>query len=143
MRFLSEREAAVVAAIGAGLIPHGGADFEAGAADLADKWLPITDEMVYKMPFVLGLGLKVLLRGFNYMWPVIFAGRFKPMTSMNETELRTMLGHMEKLPFPVTSLLLLSKILVFIAFYELDEVKEAIGYQTRFPNHPDFEGLKD
>ena len=61
---------------------------------------------------------------------------------MNEMD-RTRLFHaIENSKFPGHLTILVAKVLVFPAFYGLPEVKQAIGYQERFPVNPDFEGLK-
>ncbi len=143
MQVFSNKEAEILAAMGAGMIPCGGDDFELGAADLKDQWLPLSDHLVSRMPAIMRYGLKFLLHLVNYGWPWAFGRTLKPMTKMAETDIAAMFERMEKMPFPIPVNLLLVKILVFTGFYELDEVKDAIGYQTKFANHPAFEGIKE
>lgn len=138
---LSQQEARIITAMGSGVIPRGGPSFDLGAADLADKWLPRTDRMLTRMPFFTRLVLRAATRILNHAWPLLYLKKFQPLTAMDEQE-RTELFHIiMHSAFPVT--LLLVKVLVFPAFYGLDEVKAAIDYRERFPNHPDYVGTKD
>lgn len=140
---LSDQEARIIAAMGSGVIPRGGPSFDLGAADLADKWLPRTDHMLARMPILTRLVLRAVTRILNYAWPLRYLKKFKPLTAMEEQE-RTELFHVithAAFPGPVT--ILVVKLLVFPAFYGLDEVKAAIDYRERFPNSPDYVGPKD
>ncbi|MEA3224140.1 MAG: hypothetical protein U9P49_13390 [Thermodesulfobacteriota bacterium] len=142
-KVLSNTEAGVIAAMGRGVIPRGGENFTLGAADLEDKWLPKTDYMLSRMPPLTRLGLRLGVRLLNCVWPLLYLRELTAMTSMDENELTEMFYMIENSEFPGPLSLLIVKILVFPAFYGLEEVKDAIGYKEKFPNHPDFEGLKD
>jgi hypothetical protein len=139
---LKKKEAKIIAAMAGGVIPRGGASFALGAADLENKWLPRTDYMLSKMPFLTQIGLRMTARFLNYVWPVLYMKRFKQLISMEEQE-RTELFHLiENSHFPGPLSILIVKVLVFQAFYGLPEVKDAIGYREKFDN-PDFKELKD
>ncbi len=142
-KVLSNSEAKVIAAMAKGVIPKGGQSFSLGAADLEDKWLPRTDYMLSRMPLPSRIGLKLAVQALNYIWPLQYLKKFKPMTSMDENELTEMFHLIENATFPGPAALLIVKILVFPAFYGLEEIKEAIGYKEKFPNHPNFKGMKD
>ncbi|MEA2102173.1 MAG: hypothetical protein U9P80_06320 [Thermodesulfobacteriota bacterium] len=142
-RCLSKKEAQIIKAMGSGIIPSGGSSFEVGAAELSEKWLPRTDYMLSRMPFMTRFGLRAICHVLNYGWPLVFMRNHRPMTSMDERELTEMFHFIEHSPFPGPLSILIVKVLVFPAFYGLDEVKDAIGYHEKFPNSPDFEGLKD
>lgn len=142
-KVLTNAEARIIAAMGSGVIPRGGESFALGAADLEDKWLPRTDHLLYRMPLPTRLALRLVTRILNYAWPLVYMKKMKPLTAMDEQE-RTELFHIiENSPAPGPLTILVVKVLVFPAFYGLPEVKEAIGYQEKFPNNPDFVGLKD
>jgi hypothetical protein len=142
-KVLTNAEARIIAAMGSGVIPRGGASFEPGAADLEDKWLPRTDHMLYRMPLPTRLALRMVVRVLNYAWPLIYMKKFKPLTDLDEQE-RTELFHIiENSPAPGPVTILVVKVLVFPAFYGLAEVKQAIDYQEKFPNSPDYVGQKD
>jgi len=138
----SKKEDIIIAAMGRGVIPSGGESFKLGAADLEDKWLPRTDYMLSRMTKGTQFGLRLACHAVNYLWPLIFAKGFKPMTSMEEDALVEMFRAIDHSSFPGPYTLLLVKILVFLPFYGLDEAKQAIGYTEKFSNHPDFEGIK-
>lgn len=140
---LSKQEAKIIAAMASGVIPRGGPSFALGAADLQDKWLPRTDHMLSRMPIVTRLGLRSATLILNYLWPLLHLKKLRPLTAMDEQE-RTELFHLiENAAFPGPLTLIVVKLLVFPAFYGLDEVKQAIDYQEKFPNSPDFVGIKD
>ena len=142
-KVLRDTEARVIAAMGKGVIPRGGESFILGAADLEDKWLPRTDYLLSRMPLLTRIGIRLAVRLLNYAWPLLYLRDLKAMTSMDEYELTEMFHIIEHMNAPGPASLLIVKILVFPAFYGLQEVKGAIGYKEKFPNHPDFEGLKD
>ena len=142
IQVLTDKEARIISAIGSGLVPTGGQNFKIGAAELADKWVPRTDYLLSRMPFLTRYGLKFFIHLLNRVWPLLYLRRLRTLEKMNEKE-RTRLFHaIENSKFPGHLTILVAKVLVFPAFYGLPEVKQAIGYQERFPVHPDFEGLK-
>lgn len=129
--------------MGSGVIPRGGQHFELGAKDLEDKWIPRIDYFIARMPFITRMGFKIAIRLLNRLWPFLFMFRFRQLVSMKEEE-RTRLFHkIEDSWFPWPLSMVLVKLLVFPAFYGLPEAKEAISYQERFPNHPEYTGPKD
>ena len=139
---LSDKEARIISAMGSGLVPTGGQNFEIGAVDVAHKWIPRTDYLLSRMPSLTRYGFKFFIHILNRIWPLVYLGRLRTLERMSEKE-RTRLFHaIEKSKFPAPLTLLVAKVLVFPAFYGLPEVKRAISYQERFPVHPDFEGLK-
>lgn len=142
-KVLSQKEARILAAIGSGIIPSGGIHFEIGAIDLKDKWLPKTDHLLSRMPLFTKLILKFTIHIINYLCPILYYHKFKTLTKMDEKS-RTKLFHIIEnsgLLGPV--MINVVKVLVFPSFYGLQEVKDAIGYEARFPDLPEFEGLKD
>ena len=142
-KVLSEKEARIIAAMAGGIIPRGGESFILGTADLEEKWLPRTDQMLSRMPSLTRMELKCFMHALNYVLPILSKRRFIPLTDMDEVE-RTELFHIvEKSRLLGTASILLVKILVFPAFYGLSEVKDAIGYREKFPNSPEFEGIKE
>lgn len=142
-RVLTKSDAAIIAAMGSGVIPRGGRHFTLGAADLEDQWLARTDYLLARMTPLTRVGLKMAARALNILWPLVHLRKLTPLTAMEEEE-RTELFHLiENSRFPGPLTMLVVKVLVFPAFYGLDEVKEAIGYRERYPHQDRFEGLKD
>lgn len=142
-KVLSETEARIIAAMASGVIPRAGKSFAPGAADLEDSWLPRTDHLLSRMPLATRLTLRLAARVLNYAWPLIYMKKFTPLTALDEQE-RTELFHIiENSPAPGPQTILVVKVLVFPAFYGLPQVKEAIGYQEKFSNSPDYVGPKD
>ena len=142
-KVLGKKDAKIITAMAGGIIPRGGASFELGAADLADKWLPRTDYMLSKMPVPTRMVLLITIRLLNYVWPVLHMKKFRQLAGMEEME-RTELFHLiENSPFPAPVSIIIVKLLVFPAFYGLPEVKDAIGYREKIDHGAQFEGLKD
>ncbi len=141
-KILSKKDAKIIAKMGAGIIPKGGDHFEIGAKDLEDKWLPRTDYMLSRMNIISRTGLRYAAKFVNYFWPIRYLWKFKPITKMTEKECTNLFHKIENSAFPGPANILIVKVLVFTAFYGLEEVKDAIEYQERYPNSPDFEGRK-
>ena len=131
-RVLSRREASILTAVAGGIIPGKGAGFALGAEDLADKWIPRTEYVVSRMPVLTRMLVKACLHVFNYAWPLRYAGRVTPLTSLDGQARTKILRDVERSGPLGAAGLLLMKVLVFPAFYGLAEVKEAIGYSERF-----------
>ncbi len=142
-KVLSKKDAKIFTAMGSGIIPRGGSSFELGAADLSDKWLPRSDYLLSRMNFMTRTGMRFLIKGLNYIWPLLYLRRFSQMTGLTEKDLTTLFHNIETSGSGVAALILAIKVLICPAFYGLDEVKTAIGYQEKFPNSPNFEGIKD
>ncbi len=143
LKTLSNYEAKIIAAMGRGVIPRGGNQFKTGASDLEDKWLPRTDYMLSRMPFINRIGFKMALHLLNWLWPILFLRKLTPLIKMDETVLVRLSQHVEDSPFPFSATVLLAKLLVFPAFYGLAEVKTEIGYQEKFPVKETFVEMKD
>jgi hypothetical protein len=141
-KVLSKKDAKIIAAMAGGIIPRGGASFELGAADIEDKWLPRTDIILSRTPFVTRFTLRVMVHILNYAWPVIFMGKFKQLVNMDEQERTELLHLIENSAFPGPFSLLIVKVLVFPAFYGIIEVKDAIGYKEKFDNSQGFKGVR-
>ena len=142
-KILSKKEAKIIAAMASGVIPRGGASFELGAADIEDKWLPRTDYILSRLPFITQFALRMTARMLNYAWPLIYMKEFKQLINMEEQERTELLHLIENSPFPGPLSLLIIKVLVFPAFYGVKEVKDAIGYREKFDHSKQFEGIKD
>ncbi len=143
LKILSKQDTKIITAMAGGIIPRGGDSFEMGAADLEDKWLPRTDYMLKRMNIINRTSLRYAAKFVNYFWPIRYLGKFRPLTEMSEEECTALLHKIENSGFPGSATILIIKVLVFPAFYGLPEVKDAIGYKERFPNSPDFEGIKE
>ena len=74
-RTLSNKDAQIIAALGGGLIPEGGEYFALGAAGLKGKWIPVTDLILSRMPFLTRNLLKMIIRIINRLWPLWFLKR--------------------------------------------------------------------
>jgi hypothetical protein len=142
-KFLSRKEAKIIAAMAGGVIPRGGASFETGAADIEDKWLPRTDFILLKVPFATRLALRMMVHVLNYAWPLLYMKKFKQLINMDEQECTELLHLVENSPFPGPLSLLIIKVLVFPAFYGVREVKDAIGYKEKFDHVQSFKGIRD
>jgi hypothetical protein len=142
-KILSKKEAKIIAAMASGVIPRGGASFELGAADVEDKWLPRTDYILSKLPFVTQFALRMTARFLNYAWPILYMKKIKQLINMDEQERTELLHLIENSLFPAPLSLLIIKVLVFPAFYGVQEVKDAIGYKEKFDHGQQFEGIKD
>jgi len=94
------------------------------------------------MPLLTRSGFRLNLHILNRLLPFLFLKRRSQLTGLDEFERTRLFKMIESSAFPGPLAVLLTKILVFPAFYGLPEAKEAIGYEERFPN-PRFEGLKD
>lgn len=141
-RVLSRKDAKIIAAMAGGMIPSGGASFELGADDIKGKWLARTDHMLSRMPLGARFALKLWIRTLNYAWPVFLMKRFRQFVNMDEQERTELLHLVENSMFPGPLSMMIIKVLVFPAFYGVDEAREAIGYRERFDN-PGFRKLKD
>lgn len=141
-RVLSSREAGILAAMAGAIIPRGGESFRIGAADLEEKWLPRIDYIMSRMPLLTRLGFRLTFHILNRVLPFLFLKRRAQLVDLDEFERTRLFRMMEGSAFPGPLAVLLTKVLVFPAFYGLPEAKQAIGYEERFPN-PQFEGLKD
>jgi hypothetical protein len=142
-RAMSGKESRILAAIAGGIIPRGGANFEPGAADFEDKWLPRTEHMLSRMPAFTRLSLKGILHAFNYALPLVYLKRPVPLVKLDEQERARLFRIAEKSKTLGPASVLLAKVLVFPSFYGLAEVKKAIGYKERFSHSSKFRGLKD
>jgi hypothetical protein len=142
-KILNKKDAKVIAAMASGVIPRGGASFELGAADVEDKWLPRTDYILSRMSFTTRFTLRMTVRMLNYAWPIIYMKKFKQLINMDEQERTELLHLVENSPFPGPFSLVIIKVLVFPAFYGIQEVKDAIGYKEKFDHGKRFEGIKD
>jgi hypothetical protein len=129
---LSSKEAYILTAVAGGIIPSGGPSFAPGAADLADTWIPRTERVMSRMPYATRMLMKACLNILNYALPIRYAGRFAPLTSLDEHSRTRLLRDMERSGSLGAAGLLLVKVLIFPAFYGLAEVKEALGYRERF-----------
>lgn len=141
-KVLSPKEAEILAAMAGAIIPRGGGSFRLGAADLKEKWLPRTDYILSRMPLLTRLNFRMNFHILNRVLPLLFLRRRTQLTELDEFERTRLFRMMEGSAFPGPLAVLLTKILVFPAFYGLPEAKQAIGYGERFSN-PQFEGLKD
>ncbi|MFO8047417.1 MAG: hypothetical protein R6U29_00140 [Desulfosudaceae bacterium] len=139
---LSQRQAGIVAALGSGLIPAGGPHFALGARDIRDKWLPRVDYVISRMPFFTRFGLKLMLHLLEYGWPLLFMKRAVSVRNLNDQELEFLLEKAEGAGVPGAAFMAVIKVLVFPAFYGVKEVREAIGYQSKFPVSSEFVGTK-
>ena len=142
-KVLSKKDAKIIAAMASGVIPRGGASFELGAADIEDKWLPRTDYILSRAPFVTRLILRMMAHILNYAWPILYMKKFKQLINMDEQERTELLHLIENSPFPGPLSLLIIKVLVFPAFYGVKEVKDAIGYKEKYDHGKRIESIKD
>lgn len=142
-RSLSERQAAILAAIGRGLIPSGGPYFALGADDVEKQWLSRVDYNLSRMPFFTRLGLKWLLYGLDYLWPLLVIRKTAALRHLNAAVLERLLHKAENTGVSGAAFMTVIKILVFPAFYGVKEVQQAIGYSTKFPLREDFKGTKE
>jgi hypothetical protein len=142
-KVLTRKGALIIAAAAGGLIPGGGPNFELGAADIEDMWLPRTDFILSKMPAATRIVLMMMVHVLNYVWPVLYMKKFRQLINMDEQERTELLHLVENSPFPGPLSLLIVKVLVFPAFYGVMEVKDAIGYKEKFDHSEGFKGVKD
>jgi hypothetical protein len=142
-KILSKKDARIIAAMAGGIIPRGGESFELGAADLEDKWLPRTDYILSRVSFTTQFALRMTARVLNYAWPIIYMKKFIQLINMDEQERTELLHLIENSPFPGPLSLLIIKVLVFPAFYGVQEVKDAIGFKEKFDSGQRFEGVKE
>jgi hypothetical protein len=142
-KILSKKDAKIIAAMASGVIPRGGSSFELGAADIEEKWLPRTDYILSRMSLITRFTLRMTAHVLNYAWPIIYMKKFEQLINMDEHEKTELLHLIENSPFPGPLSLLIIKVLVFPAFYGVQEVKDAIGYKEKFDHRQQFEGIKD
>lgn len=142
-KVLNKKGAKILAAMGGGIIPRGGKNFSLGAADLSDKWLPRTDYILSRMNYLTRNGMLLLLIILNYLWPLIYLKKFSQITSLAEKEVCGLFEKIEASGSGFAALILLLKVLICPPFYGLEEVKNAIGYEEKFPINPDYVGIKD
>lgn len=138
----SNRQADILGALGRGIIPSGGVHFALGAGDIQEKWLSRADYLVARMPMITRGGFKILISLLDFILPVIYLKRLRSVTTLSDTVLERLCQKAEASGAGGKALLLFVKILIFPAFYGTAEAREALGYQERFPNAPDFEGVK-
>ncbi len=142
-KVLGKKDAQILAAMGSGIIPRGGESFSLGAADLSDKWLPRTDYYISRMNFLTRTGIRFLLLTLNYVWPLIYLKSYSQITSLPEKRLTDLFEIIERSGSGFTALILLIKVLICPPFYGLEEVKRAIDFKEKYPNSPDYIGIKD
>lgn len=140
---LSRRQAAILAAMGRGIIPSGGPYFAPGAGDLENKWLPRVDYALFRMPVLTRLAIKTMLRIVDYGLPLYIMKRFVSITRLGDDRLERLMDLAEKSGVFGAAAMVIIKVLIFPAFYGIKEVQEAIGYNTRFPVAEHFERLKE
>jgi hypothetical protein len=140
---LSKREAAILAAVGRGLIPTGGPYFSLGARDIEQKWLPRADYVISRMSFFNRLGIKCWLHAIDYGWPMLMMKRLRSLRKMDESQLETLLDKVEHFGIIGVASLIMAKVIIFPAVYGVPAASVAIGYKTRFPVPDEFEGIKD
>ncbi len=140
---LSRRQAAILAAMGRGIIPPGGPYFSPGAGDLAHKWLPRVDYALFRMPFLTRTGLKIMLGIVDYGLPVYKMKRLVSITRLKDGQLETLMDKAERAGVLGAAAIMIVKVLIFPAFYGIKEVQDAIGYRPRFPVAEHFERLKE
>jgi len=142
-RELSNRQAAVLAAMGRGIIPEGGPYFVFGAKNFESRWLPRVDYALFRMPVVTRLGIKIMLRILDYVLPLLILKRLVSMTRLPDDQLETLMDGSEKSWVIGAATVAIIKVLIFPAFYGIKEVQDAIGYGARFPVPENFECLKE
>lgn len=140
---LSKREAAVLAAMGRGIIPAGGPHFALGAGDMESKWLPRADYYISRMPVFTRLGIRLLLRVIDYALPVYIMKRAISITRLDDGRLEKLMDRAEKSGVIGAFAVVFIKVLISPAFYGVPEVQEAIGYSPRFPAPEHFECFKE
>lgn len=140
---LSKREAAILAAVGRGLIPVGGPHFSLGAADIENKWLSRADYVVSRMSFFNRLGIKCWLHAIDYGWPILMMKRLRSLRKMDEGALEALLEKVEHFGIIGVASLVMAKVIIFPAVYGVPAASVAIGYTTKFPVPDEFEGIKD
>ena len=140
---LSNRQAAILAAMGRGIIPSGGPYFSLGAGDLESRWLPRVDYALFRMPGVTRWGLKMMLRMIDYGLPLYILKRVVSLTRLSDDQLETLLDAAEKSGVLGGAAMVIVKVLIFPAFYGLGEVQGAINYSPKFPVATYFECLKE
>lgn len=140
---LSNREAAILAAVGRGLIPAGGPHFALGAGDIEEKWLPRADYVISRMSFFNRLGIKSWLHAIDYGWPILMMKRLCSLRKMNEAQLESLLDKVEHFGIIGVASLVMAKVIIFPAVYGVPAASVAIGYKTKFPVPDEFEGIKD
>ncbi|MEW6077675.1 MAG: hypothetical protein AB1724_07685 [Thermodesulfobacteriota bacterium] len=142
-KVLSNREAAILAAVGRGIIPPGGPHFAIGAGDLEGKWLPRADYAIFRMPFFTRLAIRITLRVIDYLLPIYIMKRIISITRLDNARLENLMDRAEKSGIFGAAAMVIVKVLIFPAFYGLPEAQAAIGYNARFPVPPYFESLKE
>ncbi len=140
---LSKKEAAILAAVGRGLIPAGGPHFSLGARDIEDKWLPRADYVISRMSLFNRLGIKCWLHAIDYGWPLLMRKRLGSLRRMSDEELETLLHRVESYGLIGVASLVMAKVIIFPAVYGVPAASRAIGYRTKFPVPEEFEGIKD
>lgn len=142
-KILSDRQAAVIAAMGRGIIPAGGPFFSPGAGDMAHRWLPRVDYALSRMPPFTRAGIKVMLWLIDYGLPAYTLKRLVSIRRLEDDRLETMMDRAERSGVPGAAAVALVKVLIFPAFYGIKEVQDAIGYSPRFSKAEYFERLKE
>ncbi len=140
---LSHRQAAVMTAMARGIIPAGGPHFGPGAGDLSHKWLPRVDYAMFRMPAPTRWGLKLILGLADYGLPIYLMKRMVSITRLTDDQLERLMDAAEKSGVMGAAAAVIIKVLIFPAFYGLQEVQEAIGYAPAFPVAEHFECLKE
>lgn len=140
---MSKKEAAILAAVGRGLIPSGGPYFPLGAGDIEQKWLPRADYVLSRMSFFTRFGIKCWLHAIDYGWPILMMKRLRSLRRMDEAQLEALLEKVEHFGIIGPASLVMAKVIVFPAFYGVPEAAEAICYNTPFSVPENFEGMKD
>lgn len=140
---LSDREAAVLAAMGRGIIPAGGPHFALGAGDIQSQWLPRADYAIFRMPFFTRLAVKFTLRVVDYALPIFIMKRAVSITRLDNDRLERLMERAEKSGVLGAAALVIIKVLIFPAFYGVEEVRKEVGYSAKFPVPPHFECLKE
>jgi hypothetical protein len=140
---LSKRQAAVLTAMGRGLIPSGGPHFSPGAADMAHQWLPQVDYALSRMPVSTRMGLKIMLRIIDYGLPMLVMKRPVSITRLKDDHLEVLMDRTERSGVLGAAAMVIVKVLIFPAFYGIKEVQAAMGYSPRFPMPEYFQCLKE
>lgn len=140
---LSRRQAAILAAMGRGLIPSGGPHFRPGAGDLTHHWLPRVDYALSRMPFITRTGLKLMLGMMDYGLPIYIMKRPVSITRLKDVQLEVLIDRTERSGVPGAAAMVIVKVLIFPAFYGIKDVQSAMGYSPRFPETEYFECLKE
>ena len=139
---LSDREAAILAAVGRGIIPSGGPHFSLGAGDVERQWLPRADYAIFRMPLFTRLAIRMMLRIIDFALPVYIMKRIISLTRLDDEQLEELMERAEKAGAFGAAAMVIIKVLIFPAFYGLPEAQAAIGYSARFPS-PYFKALKE